>query len=84
MVALLEVEVRHAAAVARLRAWFARAAAALYSGLGALALAWIWQGEWFDAYDALLWLVAFVTLEINVLWRFSHESSSAGRTSAPA
>ena len=28
-----------------------------------------WRGEWFDAYDALLWLVAFVTLELDVLGR---------------
>lgn len=29
--------------------------------------AWAWSGEWFDAHDAALWLVAFVAIEINVL-----------------
>jgi len=42
-------------------------ATTLYAGLGALVLVWAWRGEWFDAYDALLWLIAFVTIEIDVL-----------------
>lgn len=67
VVALLELEVRCPGAAARHRAPFTAAAAMLYSGLAALVFAWLWQGEWFDAYDAALWLVAFVTIEINVL-----------------
>ena len=67
VVALLEIELRHRGAVERHRAWFAAAAGTLYSGLGALVLIWFWRGEWFDAYDALLWLIALVTIEINVL-----------------
>lgn len=67
VVVVLEFEVRYPHAVERHRAWFAGVAATLYAGLGALALAWAWRGEWFDAYDALLWLIAFVTIEIDVL-----------------
>ena len=67
VVVVLEFEVRYAHAVERHRAWFAGVATSLYTGLAALVLAWAWRGEWFDAYDALLWLVAFVTIEINVL-----------------
>ncbi len=67
VVALLEFEVRYPAAVAGRRARYTAAAAMLYSGLAALVFAWLWQGDWFDAYDAALWLVAFVTIEINVL-----------------
>ncbi|MBI2296754.1 MAG: hypothetical protein HYU76_12160 [Betaproteobacteria bacterium] len=67
VVALLEIEVRHPGAVERHRARFATVAATLYAGLGALALVWWWQGEWFDAYDAALWLIALVTIEIIVL-----------------
>jgi hypothetical protein len=67
VVALLEIQVRaRGAAVAR-RAWFAAATATLYAGLGALVMMWAWRGEWFDAYDALLWLVALVVIELNVL-----------------
>ena len=67
VVAVLEFEVRYPHAVERNRAWFAGVATTLYTGLAALVLVWAWRGEWFDAYDALLWLVAFVTIEINVL-----------------
>ena len=67
VVALLELEVRRPAIVAVHRARFAGAAATLYSGLGALVFVWLWRGEWFDAYDAALWLVAFATIELNVL-----------------
>ena len=67
VVALLELEVRRPVAVAAHRARFAAAAVTLYSGLGLLVLVWLWRGEWFDAYDAALWLVAFAIIEINVL-----------------
>lgn len=67
VVALLELEVRHPRAVAARRGAFTATAAVLYGGLAAVVLTWAWQREWFDAYDALLWLVAFATIEINVL-----------------
>lgn len=67
VVALLEVEVRRPAAVAAQRTRYATAAATLYAGLVAVALVWLWRGEWFDAYDAALWLVGFATIEMNVL-----------------
>jgi len=67
VVALLEVGVRRPAAVAAQRARFTAAAAMLYAGLLAVVLVWLWRGEWFDAYDAALWLVGFATIEMNVL-----------------
>lgn len=67
VVVILEFEVRNPHAVDRHRAWFAAGATTLYAGLGVLVLVWAWRGEWFDAYDALLWLIAFVTIEIDVL-----------------
>lgn len=67
VVAVLEFEVRYPHSVERHRAWFAGVATTLYTGLAALVPVWAWRGEWTDAYDALLWLVAFVTIEINVL-----------------
>lgn len=66
IVALLEFEIRRPHAVAPHRAWFAVAAALLFCGLGVTVLAWAGRGEWFDAYDALLWLIAFATIEIDV------------------
>lgn len=67
VVVLLEVEVRRPREVARYRPWFAAAAAMLYTALALLVLAWGWRREWLDAYDALLWLVAFAIIEMDVL-----------------
>ncbi len=46
---------------------FGTAAALLYGGLAVMVGAWAWHGEWFDAYDALLWLIAFLVIEMDVL-----------------
>ena len=78
VVMILEFEVRYPHAVERNRAWFAAVATTLYAGLGALVLVWAWRGEWFDAYDALLWLIAFVTIEIDVLRISRTECSGTG------
>lgn len=67
IVVLLEIQVRYARALTRYRAWFAAGAAAFYAGLGAMVLVWLWQREWFDAYDALLWLTALLIIEFDVL-----------------
>jgi hypothetical protein len=67
VVVLLEIEVRRPRETARFRAAFTATAAALYAGLTILMLIWAWRAEWFDAYDALLWLVAVATIEMDVL-----------------
>ena len=67
VVVLLETQIRFPAAATRYRLWMSAAAAGLYCGLASVALAWLWQAEWFGAYDAALWLLAFVAIEINVL-----------------
>jgi hypothetical protein len=67
VVVLLESELRYPAIVVRGRGAFVSAAAALYGGLAVLVLIWALRGEWFDAYDAALWIVAFATLELDVL-----------------
>jgi hypothetical protein len=84
VVAFLESEVRYPAFVAAQRTRFTAAAGTLYSGLAILVLVWLWQGDWFDAYDAALWLVAFVTIEINVLGVASDATTrhAAGRPAA--
>jgi hypothetical protein len=77
VVLLLEFEVRDLDTVNRHRRLFAAVAGTLYSGMAVLVAIWAWRGEWFDAYDALLWLVAFVALELNVL-RASRAQSPVG------
>jgi hypothetical protein len=63
IVILLEFDVRAEHA----RPWFMAVTSLLYAGLAVLVAVWAWRGEWFDAYDAFLWLIAFFTIEINVL-----------------
>lgn len=81
VVVLLEYEVRRPLAVALHRNAFTIAAVALYTGLAAVIPVWAWRGEWLDAYDALLWLIAFAALEINVLQvsGSADEANAAGR-----
>jgi hypothetical protein len=67
VVIMLECEVRSPSTAVRFRRIFVASAAALYAGLAVLVLIWAWRGEWFDAYDALLWLIAFATIEMDVL-----------------
>jgi hypothetical protein len=67
VVVLLEFEVRRPREVATFRSAFKTAAALLYASLGTLVLVWCWRGEWFDAYDALLWLTAFAAIEMDLL-----------------
>ena len=81
VVALLEFEVRYSGALTRHRGWFAASAAALYLALAILVVIWAWRGEWFDAYDALLWLIAFMTIELGVL-RFAFGHSRNTRSGA--
>ena len=67
VVVLLEAQIRIGEHLARHRVSLERVAAMLYCALGALGVVWAWRGEWFDAYDAALWLLAFATIEMNVL-----------------
>lgn len=78
VVALLEAQVRYPGLAARRRAAFTGLAVVLYSALATVASAWAWRGEWFDAWDAALWLVAFVTIEMN-LFQKSRGEPAPGR-----
>jgi len=50
----------------------------LYSTLSLAVVAWIFTGDFVDWWDALLWLIAFVFIELNVFeWRQeSHQAAS--------
>ncbi len=67
VVVVLEIQLRLPARAAVHARAFARAAALLYTGLGALALVWLARGDWMDAWDAALWLCAFALLELGLL-----------------
>lgn len=67
VVILLELDVRAAAWVAAHHRLAQVTAALLYGCLAAVALAWLARGEWFDGYDALLWIAAFALIERDLL-----------------
>ncbi|MCC2097094.1 MAG: hypothetical protein KDJ29_09385, partial [Hyphomicrobiales bacterium] len=69
VVAMMELEVRRPALVDSRRQAFNRTAAALYLGLALVALLWLFQRKWIDAWDAVLWLAAFGALEMDLLSR---------------
>jgi len=71
VIVMLELQVRSPEAAAH-RTAFAAAAVVLYGALMVLVFAWAVRGEWFDAYDALLWLAAFGTIELDVLGARRH------------
>lgn len=82
VVVLLEAEVRRPQAVATHAGVFALTAIALYGGLALVAAIWAWRGEWFDAYDALLWLVAFAIIELDLLRREKPEPQNSAESPA--
>lgn len=67
VVCLLEFEVRRPQAVVRSRTTFVAIASVIYGSLALLVFVWAWRREWLDAYDALLWLVAFAAIEMDML-----------------
>jgi hypothetical protein len=67
VVVLLEVEVRYRETVQRLRLAFYSLAACLYGALALIVVLWAVRRQWFDAYDAFLWLVAFATVEVDLM-----------------
>lgn len=69
VVIVLELEVRAPGWAARRRRLLLRLSWLLYAALAAVAVAWLVQGEWFDAWDGLLWIAAFALLETDLLAR---------------
>jgi len=68
IVLLLEYDVYSPGEYARWE-WYLRNGAklVLYTALFVFALLWGLNGEWLDTYDALLWILCFFAIEVNVL-----------------
>jgi len=77
VVAVLELEVRVPAWIRKQRRLIITLSAALYAALTGIAVVWFLQGEWFDGYDAALWIAAFALLEMNLLQLAAANPSSA-------
>lgn len=75
VIAALELEVRVAAEHRRFHRLRHIATGVLYAALASFVIAWLWLGSadragaWLDAWDASLWLAAFVAIELNVFQR---------------
>lgn len=80
VVAVLELEVRAPARVRQQRQLIIALSAVLYAALGGIALLWLLHGEWFDGYDAVLWITAFALLEMDLLQRAPTNPSPAGKS----
>jgi hypothetical protein len=74
VVILLEFELRFPHIVALQGTGIVTIATLLYGALAALVIVWAWRGEWLDAYDALLWILAFAIIEMDML-RFSRRAA---------
>ncbi|WP_415880196.1 hypothetical protein [Methylomonas sp. TEB] len=66
LIVLLELEVRWPALVERHRQAFWLVTVLVFIGLIGMAVAWLMQSEWLDAYDALLWITAFGVIEVDI------------------
>ncbi|OQW74646.1 MAG: hypothetical protein BVN35_09795 [Proteobacteria bacterium ST_bin11] len=66
LIVLLELEVRWPSLVAQHRQLFWLITVAVFVGLIGMVVAWLMQSAWLDAYDALLWIVAFGVIEVDI------------------
>lgn len=66
LIAVMELEVRRPAMVLKHANLFWLLTITIFSGLIATAGLWLWQQAWLDAYDALLWIVAFGIIEVDI------------------
>lgn len=67
LIAVMELEVRQPAIVMKHANLFWILTLTIFAGLIVMAGIWLWQRAWLDAYDALLWIVAFGFIEVDFL-----------------
>lgn len=66
LITVMELEVRRPAMVLKHANLFWLLTITIFSGLIAMAGLWLWQQAWLDAYDAVLWVVAFGIIEVDL------------------
>jgi len=66
LIALLELEVRWPDKVFKYRQSYWLATVTVFAGLVAMVIAWAWQSAWLDVYDAILWILAFAAIEVDI------------------
>lgn len=74
LIGMVETEVRWPALARQYEKTFWATTIAVFIALIAMAGVWIWLGDWFDAYDAILWIIAFGFIEVDI-FRFLQRKS---------
>ena len=67
LIALFELEVRWPDKVFEHQQSYWWATLTVFAGLIAMVIAWAWQSAWLDVYDATLWIVAFGSIEVDII-----------------
>lgn len=77
LIALLELEVRWTDKVFEYRQSYWLATVIVFAGLITLPITLAWQSAWLDVYDATLWIVAFASIERDIVQLLRHKHSSS-------
>jgi len=73
LIALLEMEVRWPDKVYKYRQSYWLATLTIFVGLITMVIVWAWQSSWLDVYDAILWIVAFGSIEVDIFQLFKRK-----------
>ncbi|NOU14158.1 MAG: hypothetical protein HOO92_09390 [Methylococcaceae bacterium] len=65
IIALLELDIHKPNIVLRHSTIIWTLTITIFLSLFVMAGIWLWQGAWLDAYDALLWIIAFALIEVD-------------------
>ena len=66
LITLLELEARVPDNVFKYRISYWWATVIVFTGLIAMVMVWAWQSAWLDVYDAILWVIAFGSIEVDM------------------
>ena len=66
LITLLELETRLPDKVFKYRISYWWATVIVFTGLIAMVMVWAWQSAWLDVYDAILWVIAFGSIEVDM------------------
>ncbi|MBS3964672.1 MAG: hypothetical protein KGZ80_09295 [Methylomonas sp.] len=67
LIAIMETEVRWPTVAMRHGNVVWLLTIGVFGGLVVVATFWVWQRQWLDAYDAMLWIIAFASIEADIL-----------------
>ena len=75
MIILFELKMRWPTIVQKYQPVYNVTNMAVLAGLGIVALIWLLDSAWLDAFDAVLWLVALVVIDLDVFKLEEHKQA---------